>query len=282
MTDIDRGAIGSGDEDRLPWLEAVDDEQEGDGVGLGKLIGLIILALVAIGLVVGGIFWLRERGEGGAAGEGGLIAAPQGDYKVAPDGVTANGMTIDGEGDATFTASEGGNVDSVIDTSTLPEAPVAGSVTAVDAASVRPRALPPSTAPGPKAPPAATLPAPKPKAPPVPGPAPQAKAPTPAPRPAVVPPARTPAAAPVAKPATPPPAAAGGANLRIRIGAFSTQQLANEGWRKLSAQYPGLRGLSHSVESGQSGGNTIYRLYASGPADRAGAVCREMGAGCIR
>ena len=29
MTDIERGRIGGGDEDRLPWLEPVEDEDAG-------------------------------------------------------------------------------------------------------------------------------------------------------------------------------------------------------------------------------------------------------------
>lgn len=274
MTDFDRGALGSGDEDRLPWLEAVDDEDDGEGIGAGKLIVAVIAALVAIGLVIGGIFWMRERSAAPGVAAGGVIAAPKGDYKVAPDGATANGMTIDGEGDATFAASEGGDISAPIDTNARPEAPLTGNVTSVDAASVRPRALPPSTAAGPKAPtPPVTA---QPKAPVVPPARPKATAAATPARP-VPPPAVRPAPTP-----TPAAAAPAAGSARIKIGAFSTAALANEGWRKLTAQYPGLRGLSHSVLPGQSGGATVYRLYASGPADQVTTICRAMGSGCIR
>ncbi len=36
MTDADRGRFGLGDEDRLPQLEAVEDEHEHGGVGAGQ------------------------------------------------------------------------------------------------------------------------------------------------------------------------------------------------------------------------------------------------------
>jgi len=256
MTDIDRGTIA--DEDRLPWLEAVDDEDEGDGVSAGKLVLAVIIALAAIGLVIGGIFWLRERPASGPQGEGGVIAAPKGDYKVAPTGETANGMAIDGEGDATFTASEGGDPATAIDTTSQPEAPLAGSVTSVDAAAVRTKALPPSTAAGPKAP-AAPAPAAQPKAPAV---------------------AAAQPKAPPAPAASPPPVAG---SARIQIGAFSTEALANAGWSKRVSEYPGLSGLSHSVQQGRkANGDTIYRLVASGPPDRVSSVCRTMGPSCIR
>jgi len=268
MTDVDRGTLGSGDEDRLPWLEAVEDEDEGEGIGAGKLIAAVIAALVAIGLVIGGVFWLRERRDA-PAGEGGLIAAPKGDYKVSPDRKAANGMAIEGEGDAAYAASEGGDINAAIDISARPETPVTGSVTTVDATAVRTKALPASTAPGPK-PVVAT-----PKA--VATPRPVA---TPAPvRTAAVEHARPPVATPTPKPVAATPAVA---SARIKIGAFSTEALANTGWHKLTAQYSGLGALSHSVEAGTSNGSTVYRLYASGPADKVTSLCRAMGSGCIR
>ena len=52
MTDIERGRIGGGDEDRLPWLEPVEDERPEAGVGAGKLLAAVIVCLLAIGLVM--------------------------------------------------------------------------------------------------------------------------------------------------------------------------------------------------------------------------------------
>lgn len=113
---------GYDEEDRLPWLEAVEEEEEPDGPGAGKLIGAVILGLVLLGAAVGGYFWL---GQSGAQGDGQLIAAPAGDYKVKPD--DPGGMDVEGKGDVTFAASEGAEPKARIDVGAVAEAPVAAS-----------------------------------------------------------------------------------------------------------------------------------------------------------
>ena len=115
-TDIDDG-------DRLPWLEAVEDESGGEGPSALKLIAAVVIGLLAIGLVVGGLFWLGNRGgTAGADGEAELIEAPDGPYRVAPD--TPGGMQVEGQGGTAHKASEGqqpqGNLSMVV-----PETPVA-------------------------------------------------------------------------------------------------------------------------------------------------------------
>jgi len=124
MTDIRAGeATPLDDEDRLPWLEAVDDDDDRDGPSAAKLIAFVIIGLAAIGLIVGGLFWMGNRTGGGSAdGEPELIAAPAGDYKVAPD--EKGGMEVEGEGDTQFAASEGAEPKAKIDAGALPEAPV--------------------------------------------------------------------------------------------------------------------------------------------------------------
>ena len=47
MTDDNRDALPLQDEDRLPWLEAVDDYAGEDVISTGKLIGFALAALVA-------------------------------------------------------------------------------------------------------------------------------------------------------------------------------------------------------------------------------------------
>lgn len=125
MGDVDRGSLELSDEDRLPWLEAVEDEVEGDGVSPVKLIGGVVAALAALGLVIASVWWLRNRNTG-TEGDGSLIAAPAGDYKVKPD--QPGGMKVEGEGDASFATSEGAEATGQIDTNALPETPVAGKV----------------------------------------------------------------------------------------------------------------------------------------------------------
>jgi hypothetical protein len=124
------------DEDRLPWLEPVEDEDHRGG-GAGALVVALVAALVALGLVIGGVFWLRDRGQAGAGGgDGELIAAPAGPYKEKP--TDAGGMKVEGQGDAAFAASAGADVDAAIDIGAMPEAPVtgAGSVKDTDSAAI--------------------------------------------------------------------------------------------------------------------------------------------------
>ena len=121
MTDI--RADATGDEDRLPWLEAVDEEDEGEGPSIVKLIVAVLIGLAAIGGIVGGVFWLANRDEAPAAGgDAELIKAQEGAYKVRPD--DPGGMTVEGEGDTAFAASAGEDSKGAIDTSKMPEAPV--------------------------------------------------------------------------------------------------------------------------------------------------------------
>lgn len=120
MTDTDR-ELSLQDEDRLPWLEAVETYEEDEGVTGSKLMGLVLAGLLAIGVLVGGIWWLRNQQ--GPSGDGTLIAAQEGDYKVKPD--EPGGMKVEGQGDASFAASEGAEANGKVDVSATPEAPVA-------------------------------------------------------------------------------------------------------------------------------------------------------------
>lgn len=147
MTDDARGEM-AGEEDRLPWLEAVEEEDEPGGPSVAKLLGAIVIGLVAIGIIVGGLFWLGNRGGGGGNGE--IIAAPEGDYKVRPD--DPGGMNVAGEGDTAFAASEGAEPKGRINTNAVPEAPVAPPRAAPAPAPQQPA---PRAAPRPAAPPTA-------------------------------------------------------------------------------------------------------------------------------
>lgn len=262
MTDVERGGFGTADEDRLPWLEAVEDEDEDAGVGVGKLIAAVILALIFIGLVIGGIFWLRDRNEPGGSGE--LIAAPPGDYKVPAGGPTANGMTVQGEGDAAYATSDGQDINAAINPAAQPEVPIAGAVANIDASAVRTQALPPSNAaPGAPAAPA-EKPAPTPPAPPAaaPKPAPVAKVADAKPKPA-------PAIA-----AAPAPAASRATGGTIQLGAFNSEAIATGEWSKLARQFPELGKLSRTVTTVEVGGKTLYRLRASGVGAR--EACKAL------
>lgn len=112
------------DEDRLPWLEAVEDQSADDGVSVGKLAALIVAALVALGIVIGGVYLLRSRTAPTVATDPKLIAAPAGDYKIKPE--NPGGMKVEGKGDSSFATSEGAEANGKIDTNALPETPMKG------------------------------------------------------------------------------------------------------------------------------------------------------------
>jgi len=243
MSDFQRDSL-SDDEDRLPWLEPVDEYDDEEGISIARLIGAVVVGLVALGLVIGGIFWLRNRG---SEGDGTLITAQEGPIKEKPG--DAGGMTVEGTGDVAYDASIGKDVNSMIDLSALPEAPVTeGGVvkTAPIPASNVPKAAAPATPPKPAVVAAAPTPLPVAK-------------PAPAPKPA--PPAATPSAAP-----------AGGA---IQLGAFSSAAQANKAWSSLSGRFGFLSGLDHSVNNVTVGGKTLYRLRANA-GGQAGATCAKL------
>jgi hypothetical protein len=119
MTDVRADNL----DDRLPWLEAVEEDGRGDGPSALKLIVAVLIGLAAIGGIVGGIFWLGNRGATHrAAGEPELIKAQPGPYKTKP--TQPGGMTVEGEGDTAFQASAGADPKAQINTNAVPEAPV--------------------------------------------------------------------------------------------------------------------------------------------------------------
>ena len=132
MSDTERDPAT--DEDRLPWLEAVDDEDADDTISPGKMMALIIAALVALGIVIGGVWLMRAKSGPANATDPTLIAAAEGDYKVRPE--APGGMKVEGKGDSAFATSEGAEATGKIDTNATPEAPVKGvkGATVADAA----------------------------------------------------------------------------------------------------------------------------------------------------
>jgi hypothetical protein len=137
------------DEDRLPWLEAVEEDEDGEGgPSVAKLVAAIVIGLVAIGVIVGGLFWLGNRGQPGGNGE--VIGAPEGDYKVRPD--NPGGMNVAGEGDTAYAASEGATPQGNLNANAVPERPVtstpapAPTPAPTPAPAPRPIAVPPAPA----------------------------------------------------------------------------------------------------------------------------------------
>ncbi len=144
---IDNNAIDFEQEQRLPWLEPIDDSEYQEGVSPSRLIGMVLAGLVFIGLIVGGLWWWQQNG-GRPRGE--VIAAPEGEYKIAAD---AEPGRFDGEGDVAVTAADGQQPTGRVDPNAVPEQPV---TTARPAAPVRPAT---TVRPAPPARPAAGSPA---------------------------------------------------------------------------------------------------------------------------
>jgi hypothetical protein len=108
-------------EERLPWLEAVEEEDGGDGPSALKLIVAVLIGLAAIGGIVGGVFWMQNRAASGSP-DAELIRAPAGPYKEKP--ANPGGMKVEGEGDTAFAASAGADPKGQINANAVPEAPV--------------------------------------------------------------------------------------------------------------------------------------------------------------
>ena len=166
MTDVRAEDMDEGD--RLPWLEAVEEDDGGDGPSALKLIVAVLIGLAAIGGIVGGLFWLGNRSAGPGTGpsEVATLKAPPGAYKVRPD--NPGGMNVQGEGDTSFAASAGAEPKGQINTNAVPEAPVSRNMPAAQpAAPAQPQqqAAKPAPAPAPAKPaPAPATPAPAPAA----------------------------------------------------------------------------------------------------------------------
>jgi hypothetical protein len=124
---LDTGELPLADDqnDRLPWLEADDDEPE--EVSSGKILGLVLLGLVALAVIVGGIWWASNRTpDPTLVADGSTIEAPEGDYKQAPS--DPGGKTFDGTGNTAFAVSEGQNRPARLGEASppVPGAPTAG------------------------------------------------------------------------------------------------------------------------------------------------------------
>jgi len=135
-------ALDLGDDERLPWLEGADDlEDQQRNRGGHRLIALGVVALIVLGLLVNGIYWVTHRGGSSKPADGSLIEASKDPYKVAPE--DPGGKKFAGTGDSSFKVSQGQH----------PDASLAGSAgTTPPPAAATPTAMPSTPAPVAKAP----------------------------------------------------------------------------------------------------------------------------------
>lgn len=225
------------DEDRLPWLETADLDERRGPTGL-QIAAMLLLGLLLVGGIVFAVARYQDRaGGGGDAGGGELIAAQEGDYKVKPD--EPGGMEVEGEGDSVYRTSEGGQSKANMDTSAVPEAPVAA---------VKPKAAPSAT-PTTTARVVAAVPETK---------------------------GRLQAAAPVGANSGAAKPSRGGGSV-VQLGSFPMQASAQTAWTQLSKRFSYLANLGHTVEAAEVNGKTTYRLRVNaGSVGAARDLCGKL------
>ena len=233
------------EEDRLPWLEAVEPDADHEAHNRTRATGVLLAAVAALALLIGGLWWMNSAKPPIKGGDGQLIAAADGDYKTKP--ADAGGMKVEGQGDSSAATAQGTDTNGKIDPNATPETPVkpaAGTTAHADANAHAGASKPNTTA----------------KIDDV-----RDVTPKPAPAPIA-------AAAP----------AAPGTGM-IQLGAYGSQNSAQQGWNELKAKYAFLAPMTNSIVPASVGGATVYRLRASagGAAADTCAKLKAGGANCI-
>lgn len=94
------------EDDRLPWLESGDYDDEREGVDTGRIFGFALLGLLVIAVLVGAIYWMSHRGaDSELVADGSTIRAPDGPYKQRPD--DPGGRQFEGTGNVAPAVGEG-------------------------------------------------------------------------------------------------------------------------------------------------------------------------------
>ena len=123
----------------LPWLEAVDDEDEPRGLSARKMLAALALVLLGVAIVAGTLFTIGR--EQGGSGPPELIRAPQGPYKVKPD--DPGGLDVSGESGTAFATGAGVDTDSRLDVSRMAEPPPPKPADETERAAEPPKPEPP-------------------------------------------------------------------------------------------------------------------------------------------
>ena len=106
-------------DEELPWLQAVEDEDEPRGVSARKMLAALLVVLLAAAVVAAAFFWLGRR-NAEVTGPPELIRAEAGPYKVKPP--TPGGLDVAGDSQTAFETSAGEDRDAQLDTSRMPGA----------------------------------------------------------------------------------------------------------------------------------------------------------------
>lgn len=109
----------SGDNEALPWLEAVDDEDQPRGVSARKMLAALLMVGIAVAIIAGTTFYLGRQSGGSGPPE--LIRAEAGPYKVRPD--DPGGLDVAGDSGTAFSTGAGEDQDAQLDVGKLTEPP---------------------------------------------------------------------------------------------------------------------------------------------------------------
>ena len=102
------------EDERLPWLESGDDDEDDvGGVDTGRIVGFAMFAALALAALVGGIWWFGQRDAAPElVADGSTIEAPVGPYKEKP--ANPGGKTFEGTGNLAPAVGEGKTTEGVI------------------------------------------------------------------------------------------------------------------------------------------------------------------------
>ena len=134
------------DDQGLPWLEAVDDEDGPRGVSARKMLVALLLVLLAAAIIAGTFFWIGRR-DAPIVGAPELIRAEPGPYKVKPD--DPGGLDVAGESETAFETSAGEDPDAKLDMDKLPQGVEAPPPEPAPDAVPEPEPAPPKESPAP-------------------------------------------------------------------------------------------------------------------------------------
>lgn len=112
------------DDGQLPWLAAVEDEDEPRGVSARKMLAALLVVLLAAALVSATFFWLGSR-DSQRGGPPELIRAQPGPYKVKPP--NPGGLDVAGDSQTAFETSAGEDKDAQLDLSKIRQDSVAAT-----------------------------------------------------------------------------------------------------------------------------------------------------------
>jgi cell division protein FtsN len=223
--------------ERLPWLDADDDEEDAQTSDGGRMLGVMVLGLISLAAIVGGIWWSTHRTpDTSLVADGSTIAAPSQAYKEAPK--NPGGKTFDGTGNTAFAVSEGQTRPAKLGEGSAPTAPPpSGAVVKPGFDTVKPTVT---------------------------GAASSSATTSPAGAHANSPPTKGVNVAAVAGPA-------------VQVGAYSTRASAEAAWSRLSQQYSALSGQHHQTVEGKADIGTVFRLQAlPGDASAAQGLCSKL------